>query len=368
MKRLRIGALTALAIAAPAQIGWAQTARPVDGEVLHFNLDYATGEITTPVPLADTLVSSCYDNGLTFFSGLYATQAAGDEDFDWGIKSCNLTGKACEFVFGYGTTALDPGAGGPGASLTVSFYSNYTGSCSAGSPTPTPTATYVFTSLPGSPDGVSAVAFTGTVNISSAGFILDDGAIGWSYSSSDGVSGPMLMTTTGPCGGPGDPLTGTEDCFDKHTGGTCTGTFIFLTPGIASFYMEIGEDDGSFGQGSQVQRFGTGCNVGVLDLGTLPPRIGSSWNPSISTNAVASPIADFYGISTGPGGDGCVILILDTPPNPFATDGGGVGFGSPFSISVPPNCSLIGASASIQAGQVGVGFGFTNAIDVVIGV
>ncbi len=357
--------VAAFATTALAQVGWTQTAEPIFGEVTHLKMNYGTGEITTLDPAGEALVSSCYSNSA--FAGFFTTiGVVGDEFVDWGIKSCGLTGNVCEFIFGYGTTALDPGAGGPGASIDIAFYPGYTGLCGA---LPAPAAIYSFTGLPGSPDGVSATAFSITVDISTIGFAAGDGPLGWSYIATDTVSGPLLISTAGTCGGPGDPGTGTQDCFDIYspTGGACLGTFVFGTAGIASFWMEIGEDDGSFGPGSQVQRFGTGCNTGVLSLGSSAPSIGSTWDPSITTAAVSAPSADFYGISTGPGGDGCLILIDINPPNPLLEAGGGTGFGSPFSIPVPVQCSIIGVGASIQAGQIGVGIGFTNAIDFVIG-
>ncbi len=368
MKRLHIAALAALAGIALAQAGWTQTALRVDGQVEYLALDYATGEITTLDPAADALVPACYDNGISLYTGMYAPVPVGEEHVDWGTKACGLTGYVCRLMFGYATTAMDPIAGGPGASLTVSIYSGYTGSCSGGGATPAPVATYSFTGLPGNVDGVTVAAFNVTVDVASKGFQLVDGPIAWSYGGSDGVSGPLLMSTAGTCGGPGDPATGTEDCYDVHTGGTCSGTFSFGTPGVSSFYLQIGEDDGSTGGGSQAQRFGLGCNTGVLDLGTEPPRIGSMWDPSISADAVLLPTVDFFAISTGPGGDGCILLIDTAGVNPLVTGGGPLGFGAPFGIPVPPNCALIGATASIQGGQIGEGFGFTNAIDFTIGV
>ncbi len=363
MNRLPFACMTAFAVLSHS--GWAQVSEHrIPGEVTHLKMDYATGEITTLDPAADALVPSCFDNSA--LSGTFTTIGTiGDEFIDWGHKSCGLTGLVCEFSFGYSTTALDPGMGGPGASIDVSFYPDYRGLCSA---LGAPAATYSFSGLPGSPNGIATASFTMKVDISTAGFALADGPFGWGYTATDAVSGPLLVTTTGTCAGAPDPVTGTEDCFDRYSGGLCQGTMSFVTPGTASFYMQIGEDDGAFGIGSQAQRFGTGCNVGVLSLGSRTPTIGIPWDPSITKDALAAPVVDFFGISSGPGGDGCVVLIDDTFPNPFLTDGGGVGFGSPFSIPILPDCSLIGFPASIQAGQLGAGVGFTNAIDFTIGI
>ncbi len=368
MKRL---ALAALATAALTPLAWSQTkqAIPYSGEITHLKMDYATGEITTLDPAGETLVSSCYANNA--FSGFFTQIGVVNDEFvDWGIKSCGLSGVACEIIFGYGTTALDPGLGGPGASMNIAFYPGYTGLCGA---LPPPAIVYGFTGLPGSPDGVSAAAFTITVDLTTAGFFAADGPLGWSYIAQDTVSGPLLITTTGTCGGPGDPATGTQDCFDIYSpmGGACLGTFVFGTAGIASFWMEIGEDDGSFGPGSQAQRFGTGgCNVGVLSTGS-PPNVASTWDPSITTAAVGAATIDFIAISSlpVPGGvcSGGLEILIDLSA-PLVTFAGGTGFGQPFAIPIPPNCRLIGANLSAQAGQVGFGFGLTNAIDITVGI
>ncbi len=364
MKQLGIVAALPLLTIVFAQVAWSQTAEPVFGDIAHLELDYATGEITTPNPGADTLVPSCYDNSA--FSGFFTTiGVVGDEFVDWGLKSCSLSGNVCEFVFGYGTTALDPGAGGPGASVDIAFYPGYAGLCGA---LPAPAAVYSFSGLPGSPDGVTAAAFTITVDISSSGFAALDGALGWSYIATDSVSGPLLISTSGLCGGPGDPLTGTEDCFDLYSGGACVGTFAFGTPGIASFWMEIGEDDGSFGPGTSTLRVGA-CCTGASWCPAGPPPGVSGWLNGVYQTA--SPVAAaFVGISTLPDATGCIpglgqVLINTTPPNPITAP---VTKGS-NSIPVPPNCALIGASLTSQVlGVTPSGFELTDtAIDFTIG-
>ncbi|MEM7305909.1 MAG: hypothetical protein AAF682_04530 [Planctomycetota bacterium] len=367
MNCYRVAPLAALAFAALASQAQAQDVpvQRVSGDVKHYRLDYSTGEITQTSPAGDTLVSSCYANSA--FSGLFAVPGAGEEFVDWGVKACGLTDVACEIIVGYGTTALDPLVAGPGAAFDVTLYSGTSGFCD----TKTPVATYSFTGMPGSVDG-SAVAVSMTVDISAIGFAIPDGPLGWGYVEVDGETGPLLMTA-------GAGGSGTIDAFDVYTApaetGPCGGTFAFMTPGVASFWMEIGEDDGSFGAGSQVQRFGAGgCNIGVLTVGSSSPAVSKVWNPSITTPAVATPALDFLAFAKDPGPGGCgpfgEILIDLTPPNPLIVISGVVGTGSPFSAPVPPLCALIGATATCQAGQVDVGgqIALTNAIDLVIGV
>ena len=88
--------------------------------------------------------------------GLYTTPlASGAETIvDWGILGgtastlCSeITSIATRLDFGYATTALDPSVGGPGAALTVSLYTNYSGfGVDSGN---APVASFAFTGLPG---------------------------------------------------------------------------------------------------------------------------------------------------------------------------------------------------------------------------
>jgi hypothetical protein len=342
----------------------------VPGGVTRLELDLATGNVQLAAPAADALLS-CYDNAA--FSGFIAVPNVAEEWVDWGAKVCGTIGLVSEVTFGYGTTALDPSAGGPGAALEIALFAGPSGACLLGAEM----ARYAFEGLPGSPDGVTPTAFTVEVDVHTAAFPLKDGAIAWSYVGVDGLTGPLLVKTAGACGGAPDPATGTADCFDLWTptppgSGSCAGTFSFDMVGVGSFYLELREEDGSV-PGSQEVRLGAGTNPGTLEPGPFVPAIGALWEPTISVPAVPSPLLDFLGIATVPH-PGLVlpgfgeILIGFLPPNPVVILSGPAGIGSPFAIPIPLNTALAGVAVFAQAGQVDAGavVKLTNALDVVL--
>ena len=226
------------------------------------------------------------------------------------------------------------------------------------------------TGLPGSTDGAPA-GYTLQIPLEGDAFHLNDGAIGWSYVGIDGVTGPLSVTV-------GADPTSTVDGYDLYVpapaaSGLCLGTFTFLTPGTGSFYLRMEEDDGTEA-GSQVVRPGSGVNLGVLSLGTGPPKIGQTWDPSITTPAVPTPVLDFIAISTTPLPPVSCGLRRDPGDFHFAQPavlvGPAVGQGSPFALPFPLNCDTIGVALTCQAGQADAGgtFGLTDAIDFVIGI
>jgi hypothetical protein len=301
-------------------------------------------------------------------SGLFAMPPAGEEWLDWGAKSGGLTGVACTLEIGYGTSALDPSLGGPGAALEVAVYAGTVGGCGA-SDVSAQARRLTFTGLPGSLDG-SPAAYTIAVELVQETFALADGPIGWSYVGIDGKSGPLLITV-------GADPTSTIDGYDLYAPapaapGSCAGSFAFAAPGVASFYLRLEEDDGSE-PGSQTPRAGSGVNLGVLSPAPVPPKIGQTWSPSITASAVGAPVLDFLAISSVPF-PGVVVpglgelLIGVAAPNPLAVVSTPVG--SPFQVPFPLNCAYIGLSITSQGGQVDAGgmLGLTDALDFTFGI
>jgi hypothetical protein len=228
-----------------------------------------------------------------------------------------------------------------------------------------------FAHLPGSLDGAPA-AYVVSVELATKTFALPDGPIGWGYAGADGKSGPLLVVV-------GADPTQNVDLFDRYapapaTAGACLASLPFDLPGVASFYLRLEEDDGSE-PGSQTPRAGTGVNHGVLAPGPLPPKIGQVWHPAITTAPLASPLLDFIAVSSlalpplsVPGfGE---LLISVAPPNPLGVFFAPTPGGSPFNLTVPLNCALIGVALTSQAGQVSAAgaVGLTDALDFKIGI
>ncbi len=348
----------------------AQRLQRVEGPLRAYTLDLATGTIE-PGELssgsAADVPGDTFANTTT--SGFFGTPPVGEEWIDWGVKAGGMTGLTCTLELAYGTTELDPSIGGPGAAIDIAVYSGTLGNCGAGD-VASEEQRLSFTGLPGSTDG-SPVGVVMTVLLATSNFYLNDGAIGWGYVGVDGRTGPLLITV-------GMDPTGTVDGYDVYspapaTSGVCTGTFTFPFPGIGSFYLRLEEDDGSE-PGSQVLRPGTGVNVGVLSLGSGPPKIGQPWDPSITTPAVPTPTLDFIALSTQPIAPVIVpgigeLLIGIVFPNPIFVAAVPVGAGSPFNLHFPFNCNYIGAPLTCQAGQADITgtIGLTDAIDIVLG-
>ncbi|MEM7305688.1 MAG: hypothetical protein AAF682_03405 [Planctomycetota bacterium] len=366
MKRLLLAA-AGLCVAASAAS--AQTYQRIQGPITPLRID-DQGRVGPGVawsPFADT-PGTTFSNVTT--SGFFGQPLVAEEWVDWGVKAGALSGVTCTLEFAYGTTAVDPTLGGPGADIEIAVYEGTLGTCTVGD-VATEARRLSFTGLPGSLDGNPA-GFTVTVDLAGDGFLLADGPVGWSYVGVDGVTGPLLITV-------GSDPTSTVDGFDLYVPspaatGICLGTFGFPTTGVGSFYLRLEEDDATE-PGSQTPRAGTGVNVGVLSVGTQLPKIGQAWDPSITTPAVGTPVLDFLAlssISTPPifvPGFG-ELLIGVVAPNPLAVIAGPVGSGSPFAVPFPLNCNFIGVSLTSQAGQVDTigAIALTDAVDFTIGI
>lgn len=278
----------------------AQTQTPATfGQVDHVTplqtvtYDLATGTYTSDSGsgVVGRAPLTCYTNSTT--SGSFGLVAPGEEWLDWGDKACSLTGFIDGFTIGYATTALDPGMGGPGASLDIAIFEGSAGGGVLG----TEIGRFTLTGLPGSSDGVSAAGFTLPLTLSTP-IILCDGDVGWSYVGVDGVSGPLLIGTTGVCFSSVDPSTGTADCFDVYTtpatGASYVGTFGFMTAGIASFYITFQEHDGSSSTSSVIN--GTGVNPALLsEVATATPN--STWTANIDLTGHPLALATVVAVS-----------------------------------------------------------------------
>lgn len=261
----------------------------------------------------------CYANNAVV--GSYFPLGAGEEFVDWGDKTCDLIGFLGSFVIAYGTTAADASIGGPGASLDFAIYEGTTGGGTAF--LGTEIARFSFTGLPGRTTGAPA-GYLLPVSLATP-LRLCDGDLGWGYAGTDGVSGPILIATTGTCFGTPDPATGTEDCFDVYLApastGAYLGTFSFTTPGISSFYLELDEYDGSSSTSSMIN--GSGVNPVIFtEAATAIPS--QPWVTTVETSGFPGAVVTVVALSNaalGPVTTAFGELLIDiTPANYFFED------------------------------------------------
>lgn len=285
--------------------------------------DLATGAQSFVAPVSaggqggvQRALAACYSNSTTV--GSYAVPAVGEEWIDWGDKDCDVTGFLGGFTVGYATTALDISGGGPGASLDIAIYEGTSGGGAAF--LGTEIGRFSFTGLPGRTGTAAVAAYALPVSLPSA-LRLRDGDIGWSYVGVDGVSGPILVATSGTCFGTPDPATGTEDCFDIFTApapvGPYLGTAAFMTPGIASFYLETEEHDGSGSTSAVIN--GTGINP-LLFSEVSTPIPSHVWTTMIDVSGHPGAVATIVVFSNdafGPVNLSFGELLVDIAPASF---------------------------------------------------
>jgi hypothetical protein len=148
---------------------------------------------------------------------------------------------------------------------------------------------------------------------------------------------------------------------------------------------------------AQVTAYGSGINpAGSLELSAGGPWIGTSFQLRVRNSAVPNPLpgAAYLYLSSQPASGfpaGVVLpgfglgspgssgeLLLDVlAPNPFLTLGpsaypGGTSTGTNFSLSVPPNPSLVGfdifAQGLLATESQGLQLGLTNGLEIALGV
>lgn len=282
------------------------------------------------------------------------------------------------FVFAYGTVERDIGAGGPGASLDLSFYSG-TGVCLLGQER----LRISFAGLPGETASIFpgfGATYVVTAMLATPG-LLPDGPIGWGYGAPAPAPGVRPMSNTGPCLTDFGTNTGWQDNFqwwkaNPASLGTCLGTFFYggcLTGNVpptgtggtpcASFYMEI--CDMPLPQTATCSARNPGLNPNTLTWNSPPAlckRFVAQTATPVALYAISGSSLAGHPLSGLVNGD---LLI-----NPAAF------YGSPKVIrnglieaNVPCDLGLIGTNVHVQAAELaGPGnLQLTNALDCTIG-
>jgi hypothetical protein len=332
------------------------TAQPYTGTPTPVSFSPTTGLFSPGASDSKDALVPTYSNTTT--TGFYAVPAFGSEYVDWGVKVGGGSGWSDSMMWGYATTILDPGAGGPGASFWVTAMFGTTG---FGNPGIKAFAQPVI-GAPGSADGTTPTGFLLSFDNCASMVFLPDGPIGYSFTNCDGASGPLLAAV-GCCG------TSTVDSMDQWVapatlGGTFLGTFSFTTAGIASLIFEMTEDDGSTPATAAVSRNSVLSPNPSVFSETSIAKYNANWNTSIVMGP--TDFATVMAVSVGGAFDIPVpglgaVLINITPPNPIIID---VAAGS-HTFPIPADCSLSGIKWSAQGVTVDIGGGLTltNALD-----
>ena len=118
-----------------------------------FVYDFASNRVVRAgVPKKRAVGTFCYINTDTL--GFFTAPDVGEEYIDWGILGGTMTTKCAglspivtNFNFAYASYAQDTSVGGPGAALTLTFYTDYVpGGVDSGN---CPVASFAFDGLPG---------------------------------------------------------------------------------------------------------------------------------------------------------------------------------------------------------------------------
>ncbi len=325
---------------------------PVQGELHHATLDMTTGEVTRSGRNQKSTTLTLKYWG-TDYSGYYSIPDPGREWLDWGVmpdstSTGNIMGM---FAFGYGTSVLSTWAGGPGASVCVSFYDDAIGWCNESGQGLLPDARFCFTGLPGAIPGVAWGWVVRIPLLDGNEFVQDAGPFGYSMSFFDTLTGPLLCYT-------GDPIWGREDAFDAYVPDVATGmctTYWFggYPHDFSSWYMELWANDDvppascSWYCGSGVNHLGftqTSCarlggtyQAYVLAAG---PNVGATLLGYDAPLLLMTPWGEALVDFTSPAGE-----LLGMP-----TELGDPAF---FDLPVPLDMGLAGVTFYVQA----VGFG-----------
>ena len=334
-------------------------------------------------PAKSAFSTFCYVNTDTF-GGIGTTVMPGSEVIDWGIlggtmgtKCAGLSPIVTHLDFAYTTDSLDPSLGGPGADLTLTFYTGYqgfaqdSGNC--------PVATFAFTGLPGT-TGASSFGQNYVISVDLTGgdeFCLPDGRFGFGYRS-NGDSGPVLCLSDGAAACTGND--GHLDIWVPDTKGLGSTLFFFSPPFIGSFYLRVGRADLSAVPASAVVR--NAVPNPANSLACTAPVLGDTLTATVT--APLGYLSAFCFAFDSPTqialGGGQVLLCLDLggqgellsgaglPAAPIAPGAGG----EPrfeLEVPIPKNVDFCGFTFCLQAlCAFGVTpFALTSACDLTVG-
>jgi hypothetical protein len=324
-------------------------------------LELASGEMTRSDTDKCGLVLSWANSD---YSGYYSIPGPGGIWLDWGVHPGTSLQNSIvgSYVFAYATTLLDTAYGGSGATLCMQFYDDALGWCGVSGQGMMSDATFCFSGLAGSPDGVTAWGWIYTVTLTGGWeFTLDGGTFGYGMSFFDSNTGPLLMFAGDANFGNGIDSNGQEDAFDWYVpdvaNGTC-GTYWFggYPYNFSSWWLELYVGDGVPTAGC-VWYCGTGANVATDGYVILAPAaLGGTMVGSVTgcaTGNVGAFMVAFFTPLTLPTGWGEILVNIADPAGELM--GMPSGFGNPaiISIGVPTNMFFCGTVFYTQAASFG---------------
>jgi hypothetical protein len=371
---------TALALAALSVAGSAQSqVSPISiqGTPGRATLDLATGELTR-TDRSDKLCSLVAKYTNTDYSGYYSIPGPGVEWIDWGamFTSTGTSEIVGQYCTAYGTSVLSTWFGGPGATMCNMFYDNVIGWCAESGLSLLPEATFCFSGLPGSPDGIVAWGWSICVILTGGGeFIAEPGPFGYSMSFFDSSTGPLLMYAGLAPTGSGFDTNGQEDAFDLYNPDVATGTcgtywFGGYPNNFSSWWLEIWVGDGD-PQASCSWYCGGYPGNGNCDGYVVlnPAEMGGTFVGSVTACGTGN-LQIIVGYSTplnfaSPWGE---ILVNFADPNGELL-GPPSAFGSPaiLPIGVPINLAFCNFNFFTQAISFGPGIELHCAFDCIVG-
>ena len=327
-------------------------------------------------PQKQFVASFCYVD--TDTAGFFTTVTAGTELIDWGImggsattKCTGLSNIVSSFTFAYATSSPDSSVSGPGAALTLTFYTSWkgfaqdSGNC--------PVATFAFSGLPGFSGTSTGTGTSHAFFVDLTGgfeFCMPDGRFGYGFRG-DGNTGPLLCDPNPCTGNPPEVI----EIWTPDTKGVGISWF-FHSPPFVTPYCHIARSDLSGSPAAVALRNGAPNAPGSLSC-TAPELAGSFTLTAADPagHSVAIAFAFDTPISFQLGG-GQRLLCLDVGGNGELLTGGGLALTSTGpatwtsgALPVPKNLDLCGSTLCVQAifAFGVVPFALSSACDLTIG-
>lgn len=367
-----------------------------ESSIRPLSYDLRQGRVSFQAPQKRAFGAFCYVNTDASCSYVVPAENGGETLIDWGVlggtagtQCLGLSDIVTSFDFAYGTAAQDPGIGGPGASMTLTFYTDYEGF--GGDSGNCPVATFAFSGLPGYSGSSSGGSAGFAVSLDLVGgfeFQLPDGKLGFGFSDpSEGTvcvgsadTGPIQCLSGDGFGGP-DPATGQLDELDAwapDTKGNYLGV-LGTSPDLGSFFLRIARADLSATPAAVAFRNAAPNKPDSLTCS--PPVLGGV----LDMEMLAPPgylLGFFFGFDTPFAltlGGGQVLLCLDLGGNGELLAGGSL-MGTPAppvggcpaftaSLPMPLDVTLCGFTFCVQ-GLCAFGvtpFALTSACDLTVG-
>ncbi len=327
-----------------------------------FRLDMATGEVTRSGGHSSGSIKVWVNTDWTG-GGTYGWDVP-DEILTFGsIDPTPGTDIVTEFQIAYATFTRDTLTGGPGTDMCVSFYDDVMDNyfltwCMYEGLGLTPDASYCFSGLPGSPDGVTGWGWIGTVSLAGGHeFSMGEGPFGYSYTRFDDNMAPLLCYSGADNHGLGMDSNGQTEFHDIYWNDVASGICFDDTDAL---WMSLAYADPTAGAQATCQWYcGSGVNVSQDGFTIQEDAVlGKTFTCSVRDVtgrgqriailcAFASP-AQFY-LDPAYGIDGEVLVNLSDPRGELLGSPRAWGDPAIITVSVPPNVILSGFPFYVQA-------------------